>query len=56
MQLSIIIPFYNSSVFLIKCLKSLRKINKETEIILINDGSSDSPNKIIDVFKGKKNY
>lgn len=56
MQLSIVIPFYNSSSFLIKCLKSFKKINKETEIILINDGSSDNPNKIIDVFKRNKNY
>lgn len=56
MQLSIIVPFYNSSNFLANCLNSFKKINKETEIILINDGSSDNPDKIINAFKRNKNY
>ncbi|WP_302048290.1 glycosyltransferase family 2 protein [Megamonas funiformis] len=43
MKLSIIIPIYNVEKFLNKCLISvLKQIEKEDELILINDGSTDN--------------
>ena len=39
--LSIIIPVYNTSAFLEKCVESVLKQNVEMEIILIDDGSTD---------------
>ena len=47
MKLSIIVPFYNVEKFLSDCLESIVKLTGfEREIILINDGSSDSSLKI----------
>lgn len=46
-KLSIIIPVYNKKKYLKKCLDSLVKYNNEhIEIILIDDGSTDSSNEI----------
>lgn len=43
MKLSIIIPIYNVEQFLNKCLISvLEQIEKDDELILINDGSTDN--------------
>lgn len=43
MKLSIIIPIYNVEKFLNKCLNSvLKQIEKDDELILINDGSTDN--------------
>ena len=43
MRLSIIIPIYNVEQFLNKCLISvLEQIEKDDELILINDGSTDN--------------
>ena len=43
MKLSIIIPIYNVEKYLDKCLNSvLKQIEKEDEVILINDGSTDN--------------
>lgn len=43
MKLSIIIPIYNVEQFLNKCLISvLEQMEKDDELILINDGSTDS--------------
>lgn len=45
MKLSIIIPLYNSELYLDQCMNSLMDQNLETkdfEIILINDGSNDN--------------
>lgn len=48
---SIIIPIYNSELFLIKCLDSvIHQTYPYLEIILINDGSTDSSPKIIDEY------
>ena len=47
-DISIIVPIYNSEKYLKKCLDSLMKQSKkELEFILINDGSTDNSEKII---------
>ena len=52
--LSIIIPVYNTEVYLRKCLDSaLEKIPPQTEIIIINDGSPDNSETIIKEYKSK---
>lgn len=56
MKLSIIIPIYNVEKFLEKCLNSvLKQIEKNDELILINDGSTDDSynvcKNIIEVYK-----
>ena len=52
MRLSIIIPFYNVEDFLPQCIESVMKLTKiEKEIILINDGSTDSSLQIAEKYK-----
>ena len=47
-KLSIIIPVYNAENTLRKCLDSILEQNyTDYEIILVNDGSQDSSEKII---------
>ena len=47
-KVSVIVPIYNSEKFLQKCLDSLqRQTLKDIEIILINDGSTDNSEEII---------
>jgi len=42
-KLSIVIPYYNMGKYIIETVESLVKVNyKNTEIILVNDGSTDS--------------
>lgn len=50
--LSIIIPAYNSENSIQKCLKSIiPQLNKECELIVINDGSDDeTENKVKEIF------
>ncbi|MFV0380340.1 MAG: glycosyltransferase [Anaerorhabdus sp.] len=51
---SVIVPAYNSENFIERCLNSLvNQTLKDIEIIVINDGSTDSTQKIIDRFKVK---
>ena len=51
-KISIIVPVYNVEKYLEKCLESLVKQTlKDIEIIVINDGSPDNSQKIIDKFK-----
>lgn len=50
---SIIIPCYNSSEWIEKCLKSIPKRN-DIEIICINDGSTDDTLIKLDNYKNKK--
>lgn len=50
-KISVIVPVYNTEKYLEKCLKSLvnQTIN-QIEIILVNDGSTDNSQKIIDKY------
>mgnify|MGYP000874967623 FL=1 len=54
MKVSLIVPVYNTSKYLAKCLNSLldQKL-AELEIIVVNDGSTDDSQKIIDEFASK---
>ena len=46
-QISVIIPVYNSSLYLKRCLDSLmNQTFKEFEVIIINDGSTDDSENI----------
>lgn len=50
-KLSLIIPFYNSEMYLEECLSSVTKMDfSPIEIICINDGSTDSSVKIVEKF------
>ena len=52
--LSIIVPCYNSELYLPEFLKCIsRQLNPKVEIILINDGSFDKTGEIILVIKSK---
>ena len=53
MDLSIIIPVYNASKLLERCLDSIfeQKTQYSYEIILIDDGSTDNS---IEIIKGRK--
>ncbi|KST86010.1 hypothetical protein B9W73_01485 [Lactococcus lactis] len=56
MKFSIIIPVYNSSVYLKRCIDSiLNQTYKELEIILVNDGSTDDSGTICEEFASKEN-
>ena len=55
MELSIIIPVYNSEKYIRDCLNSIcKQIKNEVELILVNDGSKDGTLSICNKF-GKKN-
>ena len=55
-RISIIIPVYNTSKFLEKCLKSIIEQNfKEIEIICVNDGSTDNSLEILEKLQKKDN-
>lgn len=52
--LSIIVPVYNTELYVEKCLNSvLEKLPPKTEILVINDGSPDHSDKIIEKFEKK---
>ena len=54
-KVSIIVPIYNSEKYLKKCIQSLlEQTLKDIEIILINDGSKDSSEKIVKEFSDKR--
>ena len=51
-KISIIVPIYNVEMYLEECINSLiHQTYSNIEIILINDGSSDSSGKICDKYK-----
>lgn len=53
-KLSVIIPVYNAEKTLRKCIESvLKQKDEDLEIILINDGSTDASDKIIQEYKEK---
>ncbi len=57
-ELSIIIPFYNEEIFLKKLFEQLTLYfnNNKTEVIFIDDGSTDESNKIINKLKKNSKY
>ncbi len=51
MKISVIIPVYNAELFLKKCLNSvINQTFTNTEIIIVNDGSTDGSKSIIDQY------
>lgn len=53
-KISVIVPVYNVEDYLERCLKSLASQSlKEIEIIIVNDGSTDDSQKIIDKYTKK---
>lgn len=57
-KVSIIVPIYNAEEYIRRCIDSLiNQTYKNIEIILLNDGSTDSTDKIIKSYKDKRiNY
>ena len=54
MKISVIVPVYNVENYLGKCLNSLvNQTLQEIEILVVNDGSTDNSQKIIEVFQSK---
>ena len=52
MKFSIIIPVYNVEEYLDKCLKSIKEQTyKNFEVIIVNDGTKDNSQKIIDKYE-----
>lgn len=52
--LSIVVPAYNTERYLEECVDSIiKQCSSETEIIIVDDGSSDDTPKICDKFIGK---
>lgn len=49
-KISVIVPVYNTELYLAKCIKSImeQSFEEEYELILINDGSMDHSENIID--------
>ena len=53
-KISVIVPVYNTEKYLPKCLDSLvNQTLKDIEIIIVNDGSPDNSQKIIDDYVKK---
>ena len=51
---SIIIPVYNTEAYLKKCLDSIiNQTYKDFEIIVVNDGTKDNSQDIIDMYVDK---
>ena len=56
MKISVIVPVYNVEEYLGKCLNSLvNQTLKDIEIIIVNDGTKDNSEKIINKFLKKYN-
>ena len=54
MKVSVIVPVYNVEKYLAKCLDSLvNQTLKSIEIIIVNDGSPDNSEKIINEYLKK---
>lgn len=53
-KISVIIPVYNTEKYLRKCLDSVvNQTYQDLEIIIVNDGSTDNSEMIINEYKGK---
>ena len=54
MKVSIIVPVYNVEAYLKKCLDSLvNQTLEDIEIIVVNDGTKDNSQSIIDEYVAK---
>ena len=54
-KVSVIVPVYNTSKYLEKCIDSLiNQTLKEIEIIVINDGSTDTSDTIMQKYLSNK--
>lgn len=54
-DISIIVPAYNAEKYIEKCLNSLiNQTKEELEFIIINDGSTDNTENVIESFKDKR--
>ena len=54
LKVSVIVPVYNTEKYLSKCLDSLvNQTLKDIEIIIVNDGSPDNSQKVIDEYVSK---
>ena len=57
MRFSLIIPVYNVEKYIHKCIESiLKQTYKDYELIIIDDGSSDSSGHICDEYANKYNF
>lgn len=54
MKLSVIIPVYNEKNTLKTVLDSVVKVKEISEVIVVNDGSTDGSKKILDTYRHKK--
>ncbi len=53
-DISIVIPIYNVEKYLRKCLDSVYSLNLDNkEVVLVNDGSTDTSINILNEFKNK---
>ena len=51
-KVSVIVPVYNSEKYIKRCIESiLNQSFSEFELILINDGSKDNSQKILEEYK-----
>ena len=56
MKISIIIPVYNCEEYIKKCIDSIiEQTYKDFEVIIINDGSTDNTNYILNEYKNYSN-
>lgn len=56
-KISVIVPVYNTSKYLENCLNSIKHQSmKEIEVIVIDDGSSDSSPEICDKYVSEQNF
>ena len=56
-EISIIIPIYNGEKYIENCIESiLNQSFKDFELILINDGSTDNSQEIVERYQERYNF
>lgn len=53
MKISIIVPVYNVEKYISKCLNSIKNLDIDYEVIIVNDGSTDNSLEIVNEFASK---